>query len=206
MPATGAVDGAQRAAFLAETQAACQRQRDAEPARSCMKCAMAARGLGRNPIRPVLRLASTRRPCSSFWPARTGAPATWRSCEASEIERARWTTRYGDIDGRFIEYRKLDRTRPPGLEDSGTPCSTATDNQPRARSRSPGSGIRLSGQVQAADLARALDESGPMPAADARALRERFSRLSGANIATYALALDGEKRPCRVRSFERGPG
>jgi hypothetical protein len=60
--------------------------------------------------------------------------------------------------------------------------------------------------VQAADLARALDESGPMPAADARALRERFSRLSGANIATYALALDGEKRPCRVRSFERGPG
>jgi glycogen debranching enzyme len=59
----------------------------------------------------------------------------------------------------------------------------------------------------AGDLARLLDlpEQAERLEREASALREKFEAMFWCEeISTYALALDGEKRPCRVRSSNAG--
>lgn len=128
------------------------------------------------------------------------------------IERAlHWIDVYGDADGDgFVEYT---RKSPTGLRNQG--WKDSSDAIFRA------DGSLVDGQValcevqgyvyaakrHAARLARTLghEDMAERRAREAEELRERFERAFWCeDINTYALALDGDKTPCRVRSSNAG--
>ena len=143
--------------------------------------------------------------------ARTGDLALIRALWPN-IERALlWMTEYGDLDGDgFLEY---DRKSVNGLINQG--WKDSSDSVFHADGTLAEAPIALA-EVQAyayaayrgaAELADALGDDGR--AADLRAaarrLQERFeATFWQEELQTYALALDREKRPCRVRASNAG--
>jgi glycogen debranching enzyme len=133
--------------------------------------------------------------------------ALWPHAEAA----LEWIDRYGDRDGDgFVEYY---RQTPEGLANQGWKDSyDAIFHQDGHTAQGPIALCEVQGYVygakrHAAELASALGHEKQARAleAQAAALRERFeSSFWCEDISTYALALDGEKRPCRVRASNAG--
>jgi glycogen debranching enzyme len=142
-----------------------------------------------------------------------------RTADRSFIEELRphleaageWLDRYGDRDGDgFIEYERRSRD---GLSNQG--WKDSQDSISHADGSLAGGSIATC-EVQAyayaarralAQLARALGQASRARAQDdaADALRARFELAFWCEeIDAYALALDGAKQPCRVRSSNAG--
>ena len=128
------------------------------------------------------------------------------------IERALlWIDSYGDRDGDgFVEYAK--RT-PSGLDQQGWKDShDSVFHADGSDATGPIALAEVQGYVYAAktgaaNLAETLGH--PERAAElrrqAQALRDNFARSFWLDdLGTYALALDGRKRPCRVRASNAG--
>jgi glycogen debranching enzyme len=142
---------------------------------------------------------------------RTGDLETIRTVWPNIQAALRWLGEWGDIDGDgFIEYAaKSER----GLSNQGWKDSEDSVFHADGRlAEGPIALCEVQGYVfaakrHAARLASALG-FGPLAEAlraEAAALRERFEAAFWcAEISTYALALDGAKQPCRVRSSNAG--
>ncbi len=128
------------------------------------------------------------------------------------VERAlAWVERYGDADGDgFVEYR---RKSEDGLVNQGWKDSEdAVFHRDGTLAEGPIALAEVQGYVyqaklHGAALAQALDQ--PKRAVTLRRealdLRKRFERVFWSKeIGTYAIALDGGKRPCLVRSSNAG--
>lgn len=127
------------------------------------------------------------------------------------VAAMQWIDRYGDSDGDgYIEYSRLS---PRGLVNQG--WKDSYDAVFHADGRLAAPPIALA-EVQAyvygarrglARLARRLERQADAAAWDAKAsvLQERFNHdFWMAEEDTFALALDGDKRPCRVVSSNAG--
>lgn len=128
------------------------------------------------------------------------------------VERAlEWIDTHGDPDGDgFVEYC---RHSPKGLVHQGWKDShDAVFHADGTLAEGPIALCEVQGYVYAAKLyaamlASVLGQSGRAVKlrAEAEALRERFEQAFWCeDLATYALALDGKKRPCRVRTSNAG--
>src|SRR5436190_1929630 len=130
----------------------------------------------------------------------------------SNVERAlEWIDRYGDSDGDgFVEYARKSKH---GLIHQGWKDShDAIFHRDGTAAEAPIALCEVQGYVYAAktaasELAKSL---GDIPrsrelAKQAEALRNRFENAFWCeDISTYALALDGHKQPCRVRTSNAG--
>ena len=128
------------------------------------------------------------------------------------LERAlEWIDRYGDADGDgFVEYHRRSAN---GLVQQG--WKDSHDSVFHADGRLAEGPIALcevqgyvyTARLAGAELATVLGhhDIARTQADEARSLRERFERRFWcAEIGVYALALDGEKDPCRVRASNTG--
>jgi glycogen debranching enzyme len=122
-----------------------------------------------------------------------------------------WIDRYGDRDGDgFVEYHRQagDGLIHQGWKDSDDAVFHA-DGSP---ARGPIALCEVQGYVYAARRAGAAlaavlgrGERAAALVRQAEVLRERFERAFWCEeLSTYALALDGDKRPCRVRVSNAG--
>ncbi|HEY9445768.1 MAG TPA: amylo-alpha-1,6-glucosidase, partial [Burkholderiales bacterium] len=143
--------------------------------------------------------------------ARTGDLEFIRSIWPN-IERAlAWIDRYGDADGDgFVEYARHSKD---GLEQQG--WKDSPDSVFHADGRLADAPVALcevqgyvyDAKVHAAALARQLGhpELSKKLQADAREIKRRFEEAFWCEaIGCYAIALDGEKRPCAVLSSNAG--
>jgi glycogen debranching enzyme len=131
----------------------------------------------------------------------------WPNVEAA----LRWCDTDGDMDGDgFVEYA---RRSPQGLDNQGWKDShDAVFHADASFADGPIALCEVQGYVYAARraaaaLARTLGARGRAEELERQAegLREKFERVFWCEeIATYALALDGKKRPCRVRTSNAG--
>ena len=122
-----------------------------------------------------------------------------------------WIEHSGDLDGDgFVEYQRRDEN---GLFNQGWKDShDAISHEDGALADAPIALCEVQGYVYAAwraaaDLARALGRFEFAAGLDARAdaLRQRFDRAFWDEaLQGYVLALDRDKRPCRVRSSNAG--
>ena len=124
-----------------------------------------------------------------------------------------WIDRYGDRDGDgFVEYHRqsADGLVHQGWKDSDDAVFHA-DGSPAA---GPDRAVRGAGYVYAARRAGAAlaADAGPAGAGGGTGATGRGACGSGSSeafwceeLSTYALALDGDKRPCRVRTSNAGP-
>lgn len=142
---------------------------------------------------------------------RTGDIETIRQLWPNIEAGLAWIDKYGDRDGDgFVEYYRVSEN---GLTNQG--WKDSADSVMHADGRlAPGS-IALcevqayvyAAQRGAGFLAAALgqDDRAAELAAAAEAMRQRFEeRFWVEELGTYALALDGDKRPCQVRSSNAG--
>src|SRR5207249_57357 len=138
---------------------------------------------------------------------RAFAEALWPS-----VERAlRWIDSHGDRDGDgFVEYY---RATPEGLAQQGWKDSQdSVFHADGSLARGPIALCEVQGYVYAAKrgAARLAVALGAVEASDellrqAEALRKRFEEAFWCeDLGTYALALDGQNRPCRVRTSNPG--
>jgi glycogen debranching enzyme len=138
---------------------------------------------------------------------RAFARSIWSNVEAA----LGWIERYGDLDGDgFVEYQRhaADGLLHQGWKDSDD-AITHADGTP---AQGPIALCEVQGYVYAARragavLAAALGLPDRASALNMQAddLRERFEAMFWLDeIGTYALALDGVKRPCRIRSSNAG--
>jgi glycogen debranching enzyme len=131
----------------------------------------------------------------------------WPNIEAA----LRWIEEYGDIDGDgFVEYR---RRTPEGLVNQG--WKDSQDSVFHADGTLAGGPIGLVevqayvyGAYQAAsEIAKTLGRAQKCVslAEKAAAFRKQFdAAFFDEELGTYILALDGEKKPCRVRASNAG--
>ena len=122
-----------------------------------------------------------------------------------------WIDEHGDLDGDgFVEYA---RRTPKGLVQQGWKDShDSVFHADGSDAEGPIAlcevqGYVFAAKIEAAHLARALgdEERAKRLEAEARELARRFEeRFWCEDLGTYALALDGEKRPCRVRTSNAG--
>jgi len=142
---------------------------------------------------------------------RTGDIDTGRTLWPNVEAALEWIDRYGDRDGDgFVEYFR--RTREglanQGWKDSGDSVFHADGTL----ARGPIALVEVQGYVYAAKraaaaLARRLGFIEPAALLDRQAddLRTRFdAAFWDAELGTYVLALDGDKRPCRIRTSNAG--
>ena len=163
----------------------------------------------------VITGPSTQRHFSSCLLARTtGAPVTAHFAESiwPNVERAlSWIDHYGDIDSDgFVEYTRKSKL---GLINQGWKDShDAVFHADGTSAEGPIALCEVQGYVYAAKLAAA--ELAKLFGDDARArdlskqaktLLRRFEESFWCDeLSTYALALDGRKQPCRVRTSNAG--
>ena len=143
--------------------------------------------------------------------ARTGDLDFIREIWPNILAALAWIRNYGDIDGDcFLEY---DRRADKGLRNQGWKDSNDSIFHADGRLAEPPialvevQGYAFAAWRGAAMLARALGEDEAKDDYDDRAatLQQRFEETFWCpDIGTYALALDGAKRPCRVRSSNAG--
>ncbi|GIX48345.1 MAG: amylo-alpha-1,6-glucosidase [Candidatus Tectimicrobiota bacterium] len=122
-----------------------------------------------------------------------------------------WIDTYGDVDGDgFVEYA---RRSPRGLVHQGWKDShDAVFHADGRLAEGPIALCEVQGYVYAAkqgaaELAAVLGQAERAAALrrQAQALQEQFERAFWSEeLGTYVLALDGHKRPCRVRSSNAG--
>ena len=131
----------------------------------------------------------------------------WPNIEAALL----WIDRYGDCDGDgFVEYhrRSADGLLHQGWKDS----DDAVFHADGTTARGPIAVCEVQGYVYAARragaaLAEVLGQKRRAAQLTRQAddLRERFEQAFWCDeLSTYALALDGDKRPCRVRASNPG--
>lgn len=142
---------------------------------------------------------------------RSGDLAFIESIWPNIVAALNWLQSHGDVDGDgFVEYY---RRSPQGLVQQG--WKDSHDSIFHADGRLAEGPIALcevqgyayAARLAAADIAVALghNEIAQTLRNAARELRERFqSRFWCEEIGMYAMALDGEKQPCRVRSSNAG--
>ncbi|MDA8171251.1 MAG: amylo-alpha-1,6-glucosidase [Nitrospiraceae bacterium] len=130
----------------------------------------------------------------------------WDSIELAVL----WMENYGDIDGDgFLEYVPHKAgLRNQGWKDSGDSVFHKDGSFPEGPiALCEVQGYAYAAKREAADIAEALGEKGLAKRLQAEAdrLREEFDRFFwDAALGTYVLALDGDKRPCRVRASNAG--
>jgi glycogen debranching enzyme len=122
-----------------------------------------------------------------------------------------WIDRYGDRDGDgFVEYHRQSND---GLIHQGwKDTDDAVFHADGSLARGPIAVCEVQGYVYAARRAGAMlaalagrEERAAELTRQAEALRQRFERAFWCEeLSTYALALDGDKRPCRVRTSNAG--
>jgi glycogen debranching enzyme len=127
------------------------------------------------------------------------------------LKALEWIDRYGDMDhDGFVEYS---RRSPKGLVHQGWKDSNdSIFHSDGELAEGPIALCEVQGYVyaakrRAARLAAALgfDEQAGILQAQARTLRVRFEKAFWCeDLGTYALALDGKKQPCRVRTSNAG--
>ncbi|MFZ5558167.1 MAG: glycogen debranching N-terminal domain-containing protein [Pseudomonadota bacterium] len=128
------------------------------------------------------------------------------------VERALdWIDRYGDVDGDgFVEYA---RRSPRGLLNQGWKDSQdSVFHEDGALAEGPIALCEVQGYVYAARRAAAAlaawlgdGARAEVLTLEAEALQRRFEETFWCEaLSTYALALDGRKRPCRVRASNAG--
>jgi len=142
---------------------------------------------------------------------RTGDVETMRALWPHIRAALDWINDYGDRDGDlFVEYG---RQSPEGLINQGWKDSRDSvfheDGQlaPGPIALAEVQAYTYGAWRAAASISAALGdhESAAVYAARADMLREAFdARFYDAALGTYVLALDGEKRPCRVRASNAG--
>ncbi|HEX6442637.1 MAG TPA: amylo-alpha-1,6-glucosidase [Stellaceae bacterium] len=143
--------------------------------------------------------------------ARTGDLDTVRRLWPNVMGALRWIDTDGDPDADgFIEYRKQSAS---GLDNQGWKDSAdAIFHADGSLARGPIALCEVQGYVfaakrHAANLARVLGEveTAARLEGEAEALRQQFEAAFWCEeLSTYALALDGEKRPCRVIASNAG--
>src|SRR5260221_434264 len=131
----------------------------------------------------------------------------WANVEAA----LSWIDTYGDSDGDgFVEYSRRSAT---GLGNQGWKDShDAIFHADGHLAQSPIALCEVQGYVYAAkrvaaEMARVLGRARQADDLEqqARTLRDRFEEVFWCeDLGTYALALDGDKRPCRVRASNAG--
>lgn len=142
---------------------------------------------------------------------RTGDDETLRAIWPNIARALDWIDRYGDLDGDgFVEYRRRSGTGllNQGWKDSGD----SVFHEDGRLAEAPIALCEVQAYVylaktHAARLAQGFGEEplGRKLESQARDLREHFERQFWCEeLGTYALALDGHKRPCRVRSSNVG--
>ncbi|MGE5526780.1 MAG: glycogen debranching N-terminal domain-containing protein [Rhodospirillaceae bacterium] len=145
-----------------------------------------------------------------YW-ERTADIDTLRKLWPNVLAALQWIDRHGDLDGDgFVEYQ---RKTPTGLANQG--WKDSEDSVFHADGGLARGSIALcevqayvyAAKTRAATLARALGDAalaGRLEA-QAEALRVRFEEAFWMeDLGYYALALDGEKRPCRVITSNAG--
>ena len=148
---------------------------------------------------------------------RAGAPAIWRLCaRCGRRSSARSAGSTAPATATATDSSNTARATPrracqPGLE-GFLRCRVPRRRQARRgadRARG-GAGLRLRGKAAGGLVRRALgDRRTCAPSSTRRrsGCAARFeARVLVRGIGTYALALDGDKRPCRVRDVECRPG
>jgi glycogen debranching enzyme len=133
--------------------------------------------------------------------------AIWPNIKAAIV----WIDKYGDADGDgFVEYR---RRRESGLVNQGWKDSgDAVFHEDGALANAPIALCEVQAYVYlartlAAQLAEVRGESllANRLTEQSRLLRERFEKeFWDDELGMYVLALDGDKRPCRVRTSNAG--
>jgi glycogen debranching enzyme len=128
------------------------------------------------------------------------------------IERAlAWIDEFGDPDGDgFVEYHR--RSGDGLVNQAWKDSEDSIFHEDGALARGPIAVCEVqayvySARIHAARLARTLgrEEQAQKLERQAEALRERFeAQFWDETLGTYVIALDGEKRPCRVRSSNAG--
>jgi glycogen debranching enzyme len=148
------------------------------------------------------------------------AAAHWRHTADLELQRRlwphveralAWMATHGDPDGDgFLEYARSNRDGlvQQGWKDSADSVSHADGSLAQAPiALCEVQAYAYGAYVGAAELAQALGDAERADGLRARAadLRRRFDEAFWDDeLGTYALALDGEKRPCRVVSSNAG--
>ena len=142
---------------------------------------------------------------------RTGDLDTIRGLWPHVEAALRWIETYGDADkDGFVEYY---RRTPNGLANQGWKDSHDSVFHADGRlARGPIALVEVQAYVYgawqaAADIARALGDHvrADVLTAKAALLRERFdATFFDEELGTYVLALDGDKKPCRVRTSNAG--
>lgn len=142
---------------------------------------------------------------------RTGDTAFARSIWPHVESALAWCDTYGDLDGDgFVEYA---RRAPRGLIQQGWKDSwDSVFHADGTVARGPIALCEVQGYVYAAKLAAAglavalgKEMQARRLADAAEELRRRFEAAFWCeDLSTYALALDGDKRPCRVRTSNAG--
>jgi glycogen debranching enzyme len=142
---------------------------------------------------------------------RTGDLEFAASIQSNVVSAVRWLEREGDPDqDGFIEYC---RRSPEGLVQQGWKDSfDSVFHEDGTLAEAPIALCEVQGYayaafLAAAHLARALGDPREAERLSARAerIRARFEEAFWCDeISTYALALDREKRPCRVRTSNAG--
>jgi glycogen debranching enzyme len=142
---------------------------------------------------------------------RTGDLALVRELWPNCLAALEWIDRYGDIDGDgFVEYV---RKTPSGLDNQGWKDSQdSVFHSDGSLALAPIALCEVQGYVYAAKcaastLASALgfEPEAQRLSASAADLRERFDAAFWCDeLDTYAMALDGRKRPCRIVTSNAG--
>ncbi len=159
----------------------------------------------------ILMLEHCRKRCREAYYKRTGDRAFIESIWPNVQRALEWIDRYGDLDGDgFVEYS---RKSAHGLANQGWKDShDAIFHRDGITAEGPIALCEVQGYVYAAktaasEVAKILGDAARSRelSKQAEALSSRFEEAFWCeDLSTYALALDGNKRPCRVRTSNAG--